>query len=497
MSDQLMFSALNASETLVTGPQSLQDWREKHRVKVPGYQFTPQFKWKKWDGSWAPGKYCRQNPDGSWEFRCSRGLLRRLMNDFGIGVDFQVARVAEIQAFLATRPEFTQLRDFQVRVFHKVLAEGWGRVAFATNAGKGAVVGELAAFGDWRKDPVLILCDEIAVFDALLGEVRKWGRLNPTLVRSGSNHVPTGGVTLAMVQTLARRISKNDPKNQQWKDWLKSVRMLLLDEADKSTADSWKKILAECKNTDWRAGFSGSFGSTLYEQLQFDEIMGPEVDQIRNMDLVERGISARPLIQVYGFDVTPAVGTLPLEWWDMEPTQRRQLTYTRAITHNVERHAFIASRVLRPDAQTVIIVDKIEHGLSLTASIPDAVFLDGSASEGERVDTLDRFTAGDIKTIVVTKILDRGSNRLGHATDIIFASAEGSMTQVLQRIGRGLRRGGGKEEVRVADIMDRIRFQSTDKKMKNAAAFLNAAAKRRLEVYAEEGFEVQLIPYGR
>ena len=490
MSD-LQFAPLNAAELIITGPVALQEWREKYRQKVPGYQFTPQFKWHKWDGTWAPGKFCRETETG-WELRCSRGLLRRIMTDFEIGVAFQVARLAEIESFLAGRPEFTQLRDFQVRVFHRVLAEGWGRVAFATNAGKGAVMAELAAFGAWRGDPVLIMCDELSVFDALLGELKQWGKFKINLINSGVKRAPVGGVSLAMVQTLARRIK--DAGNAPWIEYLKSVRMLLLDEADKSDAASWGKILAHCKNTDWRAGFSGTFATdetNLYKSLVMDELTGPTVDNVHNMELVDRGISARPTIEIYGHDVTPALGILPAEWFDLEPAARRALAYQRCITYSETRHQFIASLV-RPDTRTVIIVDKIDHGLSMTATVPGAVFLDGSAAEGERNSVLDDFTAGTTLVLVVTKILDRGSNRLGHAADIIFASSEGSSTQVLQRIGRGLRRGGGKDSIRIVDVIDRVRSQRGDKKTANAGAFFTSAGRRRLEVYAHEGFDVHI-----
>lgn len=484
---------------VVTGPEALKEWRERHRVKVPGYQFTPQFKYKRWDGSWVPGEYCHQQADGRWEFLCSRGLLRRLMNDFEIGVAFQVARVAEVESFTKTRADdFARLRDYQVRSFNKALAEGWGRVALATNAGKGAIIALLAAFANWRGDPVLILCDEIAVFDALEGELRQWGGFEPYLVRSGVKQPARSksSVSLAMVQTLSRRLKDEDNGKGAWHDWLREVRMLLLDEADKSDAASWKSILAACKNSDWRVGFSGSFGTSLYDQLVMDELIGPVIDTVKNAELVEREISARPTIEVYGYDVTSAIPQLPSNWWDLDGTVRRQFIYEHGVTYNVARHAFVGS-LIRPDAPTVIIVDKIDHGLALAADIPGAVFLDGSAAEGERLRVLDDFAAGNVKILVVTKILDRGTNRLGYATDVIFASGEGSTTQVLQRIGRGLRRTDGKAELRLVDVLDRLRCDRDDKRAKSAAAYFDSAGKRRLQVYSEEGFEVQLKPYGR
>src|SRR5690606_758639 len=109
-----------------------------------------------------------------------------------------------------------------------------------------------------------------------------------------------------------------------------------------------------------------------------------------------------------------------------------------------------------------------------------------------RLEALEAFQRGEVHVLVVTKILDRGSNRLGTVADLIFASSEGSGTQVLQRLGRGLRRGNGKATLRLVDVMDVVDTKVKDKRYANAGGYLAAAAKRRLQVYATEKFEVRM-----
>jgi superfamily II DNA or RNA helicase len=175
----------------------------------------------------------------------------------------------------------------------------------------------------------------------------------------------------------------------------------------------------------------------------------------------------------------------------MAAPEQRTWVYDVAIGLNDERHRFIAS-LIQPEVPTAVVVNRIEHGLSLSRTIPGAVFLDGSCSENERIAVLEDFRLGKTRVVVVTKILDRGTNRLGNAEDLIFASGEGSATQTLQRIGRGLRRANGKEFLRLVDIVDHIVASKADRRAQMAAGFLQAAARRRLEVYATEGFEVQV-----
>jgi hypothetical protein len=96
-------------------------------------------------------------------------------------------------------------------------------------------------------------------------KIVKWADIPPEqlgLVRSGVK-VPPGQfplISLAMVQTLSRRLaSEKKAKTKLWHSWLLGKEMLLLDEADKADAASWRSILKTAKNTIWRAGFSGSF----------------------------------------------------------------------------------------------------------------------------------------------------------------------------------------------------------------------------------------------
>lgn len=484
---------VNASEVILRGDHTLREWREAHRQKVPGHEHTPQFKRGHWDGTWVPGPWCRES-GLSMEFRVSRGLLPRIFNDYGDTFGDPCVSEEELQDFYAAFPRVQELRDYQAHALEAVLTHGWGRIAFATNAGKGAIIALLAAYAVRHRFPVLILCDEVAVFDALQGELAEWGQLDPALVKRGIEDPPTDALcTLAMVPTLAKRLKDTSARGKAWRTWAATMQMVLLDEADKASADTWRLTLANTPHTVWRAGFSGTFGRTLYHDLVFEELMGPVLARVQNEEMVRRGVSARPELEVHVFNVTPALNDLPRgdAWWQTDPATRRRWTYEAAVVNNTARHVFL-STLVRPGVPTAIIVNRVDHGAALADAIPGAVFLDGSKTPTERLEALEAFQRGEVHVLVVTKILDRGSNRLGTVADLIFASSEGSGTQVLQRLGRGLRRGNGKETLRLVDVMDVVDTKVKDKRYANAGGYLAAAAKRRLHVYATEKFEVRM-----
>lgn len=492
MTVEVTVSHLGETEVVLTGPDALAEWREKHRVQVPGYEHTYRYKKGWWDGTWAPGAWCRQR-EGCWEMRCSRGLLPRILKALGYEYSVLYTDAVTAQAFLEKHPRHKDLRDYQRTAYLEVLTNGWGRIALATNAGKGAVIALLADAMAQQGKTVLVCCDEVAVFDALLGELRFWTGDEPAVIKAGAKQTPssTDRIVLTMVRTLSNRLEKEekvkDSKARPWTTWMEGLAMVLLDEADKATAPTWLRVIDAAKNTRWRAGFSGSFPTDLYGDLVMDTIMGPVLVEAKNLELVDRGISAKPLITLYSFDVGPALRRAPREKYE----ELRPWTYDNAITRNQTRHAFIASLV-RPNTPTAIIVNRIEHGEALTEAIPGAVFLDGSVEADERIRVLDQFKAGELNVLVITKILDRGTNRLGHAADIIFAAGEGSTRQTLQRIGRGLRRSEGKEYLRLVDVVDRVSNPDDHRLDRAADGFLHPAGRRRVQLYRDEGFDVEI-----
>lgn len=482
----------SAASITVEGSPALQEWYESAKIRIPGSEFSDLVRRGIWDGYYRPGTSCLKVPgEDRYRLKCSRGLLNRL---FSLGLVAgslpSYFSTAEATALLELLPP--TLHDYQRQAITLSLIHGWGRVALATNAGKGAIIALLAAYLSKHKQAkCIILCDEVAVFEALEGEVTKWSGLSPGKVESGTKLMPTESVVIAMVPTLSKRLADSkDPEGKKWRKWVQSFTAAFLDEADKATAATWKKILGQLKNSVYRIGFSGTFleadpSKALHNAhmaMVSEELMGPVLIQIQNKDLIERQISAKPRVMLYGYN--PRVGRIWKTdgWWAMTGAERRRLVFER-IVHNQERHEFIRDEVLQPGVPTCIIITHIEHGEELEQTIPGSVFLSGRDSKGQRSRTLDQFQSGEIPTLIVTKILDRGSNRLGHTTDLIFASGEGSPRQVLQRIGRGLRRGGGKEFLRLADVIDR------------GNDYLADAARSRIQIYHEQGFEVDVHRY--
>jgi len=163
----------------------------------------------------------------------------------------------------------------------------------------------------------------------------------------------------------------------------------------------------------------------------------------------------------------------------MSGPDRRLTVYEQLVVYNDARHRFIASLLPR-DVPAVVVVNRVDHGRELLQWLPSSVYLSGDSSKTERARVLEEFNAGAFNCLIVTKIMDRGTNELGRAVALMFVSGEGSTRQTLQRVGRGLRRTDGKEYLQLIDIMD------------TGWGYLRRAARARLKLYNAQGFAINI-----
>jgi superfamily II DNA or RNA helicase len=484
---------LSPSRFALSGPQ-VRDWRDRESVWVDGAEHSKMFNrcgkcgraltpkgkhrgdpqrdadhpaYRMWNGRQSPGEWERGNTN---RLLLYRGYLNKVLSDLAVSEINGLTPAPEIPVV-----SLDNLRDYQQEALKTLFSRKWGRIALPTNAGKGAVIALAAHSLALAQVPTLILCDEISVFQALKKEIEKWSGRSPYIVAAGGREPPspTDMVTLAMVPTLSRREG-----DLRWHAWFFSVGAVLLDEADKAAAATWQKILRCTPNTHYRIGFSGTFLEnevSVPEMVVFESI-GPVLMRLKNIDLIERQISARPFVELVPY---PNHVELTGEYWDAEGPEKRMFVYRNGIVRNAARHALIRS-LLDPVEPNAVIVNFIEHGEELERVLPNAVFLNGRDKADRRERVLEQFKRGEFQTLIATKILDRGTNSLGKVVGLVLAAGEGSERQNLQRIGRGLRRAGGKEFLFLKDVVDR------------GHPYFEHASKRRVQLYNSEGFEITI-----
>ena len=122
-----------------------------------------------------------------------------------------------------------KLRDYQQAGVDecRVALIKYRRVLFQspTGSGKGVVLGTMASLSAKKGNKILIACHRIEIVKQNVRQAERMG-LPSSVITPKQRRVPESQCTVAMAQTLRRRIEK-----PEWVEFLKSVSFLIIDEA--------------------------------------------------------------------------------------------------------------------------------------------------------------------------------------------------------------------------------------------------------------------------
>lgn len=281
----------------------------------------------------------------------------------------------------------------------------------------------------------------------------------------------------ATFQNIVR--SKNEKKYDkynQMREFLDSITVMIVDEAHHSKSDSWYNNLMTCENALYRIALTGSIDKKdelLWMRLQ--ALFGNVIARTTNKFLIEEGHSAKPTI-----NIIPVANPN-----DIDTIDDYREAYDKGITNNDFRNKLIAKlteKWYNEDKGTLIIVNFIEHGDTLSEMLNDLgvehYFLHGEVGQDLRREKLNDMRSGKLKVMIATSLIDEGVDISGiHA--LILGAGGKSLRQVLQRIGRALRKKKGDNTTQIFDFND----------MTNRFLFTHANERRK--IYEEEDFEIR------
>lgn len=279
-------------------------------------------------------------------------------------------------------------------------------------------------------------------------------------------------------KNMEKKVSK---KYKVYQDTLKFVEKtvcIICDEVHRAKGETWYDTMLTFTNAQYRIGMTGTIdykNKVLWRRLQ--GLFGDVVNRVRNDELIERGYSAKPYIQMVNIKE-------PLAYVHERDYQK---VYNKLIVNNEKRNNHIASltKVLHDSGKTVlIVVNYLEHGENLTELLKEqgvySEFINGELDSDIRKRQLADVKSGKLKVLIATTVLDEGVDISGiHA--LIMSAGGKSLRQTLQRVGRILRRKEGDNSAIVIDFVDRTH--------KN----LFAHSEERLRLYKQEGFEISYL----
>lgn len=474
---------------VVADPGTIQEVSEFFAFQPKGYQFSPKFKARVWDG------YIRLiTPFKPYLYVGLLDLLQQfcetreyklvvdptLNQEEGVSDDYAYELAKEMDAPL-------EPRDYQNDYVVNAIRNRRSLMLSPTSSGK-SYTAYLLIQHYYRafRHRALIIVPTVALVHQMEGDFIEYG-CDPDLIykiKSGTDKDTSKAIVVSTWQSLQKL-----PR-----EWFNQFRVVIGDEAHLFTGPAISGIMEKCTDVPYRFGMTGTISSdSKAHNLVLQGLFGALKRYVSTKDLMDSGTVA-------DFKIKGIVLNYPPETKKTFRTAIRKLDKPKRyhaerefIINNHKRNIFIRNLVWSlKDQNNLILFELVEkHGKVLEPLLRrddrELHFIHGgiSGEERERVRHLvenDKEKKHDILASAGT--MSTGTN-IKRLDNLIVVNAGKSEIRNLQSIGRTLRKGGGSDEATLYDITDDL----------SEGSYRNYTLdhfRKRIEVYSSEQFPFKI-----
>jgi superfamily II DNA or RNA helicase len=428
------------SRLVTDNPSILEGLYNKYGFKVDGYQYTPQYKRKVWDGK---KRYFKRNG----EFRT--GLLERIEADLReIGVQGNIRRgepvvVDEIGYTISDVQKYSY-RDYQKEAVEHCLNVKRCIVKSPVASGKtlimAGLIASLRAYSDCK---IVVLFREKAILNQTYKFFQSCG-IKGLGVNSGEGYI-YGDVMLSTVQSIEKILGTH----------LDHSFALIIDEAHQfCKGESTVAAIEAFPNAIFRVAFTATVPADIHGLLTLEGAFGPVIETRSVEDLIKDGSLAKPIIQIIECRPTLEEKDEDLSYIEL---------YDKFIVNSEHRNNLIKKcyghiTSSNKTSKTLILCKNLEHVVNLKKLIPNSHSVEGKDSLEDRYKAIELFLKDPSHSVLIgTNVLQTGIN-INEITHMINARGMEGEIPTIQGIGRGLRTTKEKTEMYFYDFYDFVPY---------------------------------------
>ena len=342
--------------------------------------------------------------------------------------------------------EPVSLRDYQVEIVNKFLANPQCLQEVATGAGKTIMTAALSQRCEAYGRSIVIVPNKSLVTQTesdyknlgldvgvFFGDRKEFGRTHTICTWQSLN--------------VLLKNTKNATTEVAIEDFLEGVVCVIVDEVHMAKADALKTLLTGVMSqVPIRWGLTGTIPKEKFESQSLLVSIGPVISQLAASELQDRGVLAQCHVNIVQL-VDHAEFT----------NYQSELKY---LLEQEDRLRTIANLVRQVNAtgNTLVLVDRIAAGEALVAQLDNAVFVSGSTKAGDRQSEYDEIATSTGKIIVATYGVAAVGINLPRIFNLVLLEPGKSFVRVIQSIGRGIRKAEDKDHVEIWDVTSTCKF---------------------------------------
>jgi len=353
-----------------------------------------------------------------------------------------------------------QYRDYQEKSIYTSLKQGRGVTVIPTAGGKTLIMaGVIKSITPLIKEVVktLVLVPSIQLVEQTTNDFLEYGLKNVSKWSGDNEYNSFSDIVVAGTQILMSE--KTDLSV------LSDFNVLLVDEVHSLKRGNKINDVLKFINTPFKFGFTGTMPSSKIDQWNIVGKIGPITYEQKTHTLKEQSYISNFKIIILKV-IHSVLPNIELDLTQPALAFQQELEFLQA---NARRNEIITNLSLKLKENTLIMVDRIEHGINLynkllelttptSTPLRPVYFIQGSTEmeDREKIRTLmdDR---RDVIVIAISKIFSTGIN-IPNLHNIIFASAGKAKIKIMQSIGRVLRLHHTKSEAVIFDIADNTKY---------------------------------------
>jgi superfamily II DNA or RNA helicase len=493
MTDIINVEVKNAVHLIVRAdPGTAMEISEYFSFKPAGYEWSPAYKNRMWDGvirlyqPMRPVLYVGLFPrlkkfceDRGYTLNAPDHLLHGepTPEDYG----YQLAK--EVNCPFVPR-------DYQNQYVVDAIRDSRSLSLSPTSSGKSLII-YLIQQHYFRafEHRTLIIVPTISLVHQMAGDFIDYG-CDPSLIykiQGGVDKNTNHPIVISTWQSLMK----------VGKDWLSQFKVALGDEAHLFQAKSLQKIMEGLDECYYRHGFTGTLKSeeSKTHRLVLEGCFGSVRSHVTTKDLIDQGTVAdfniKAIVLAHSKEAKKAFYT---EFKKIKEPQKKYPAEREFLVNNHKRNMFIRNLLWSLEGQNnLVLFDLVEkHGKLLEPMLRkegrELHFIYGAVKgeERERIRHLvenDPIKQHDILASYGT--FSTGIN-LKKLDNIIFASGSKSEVKVLQSIGRALRKGNDADKATLYDITDDLTHGSFEN-------YTLLHFKKRIDIYGTQQFNFKIF----